>query len=239
MEQQTGGFGPWPSDEAPQLGVVGAAEPIEAVEAADVAGDAGADEDAGANEWDLPDAGDAGEAGDVREPEDAREPAVAFGSAGAGEPGTAWEGKDSAGGTEPGGDAWEVEDSAGGTEPGTAWEGKDSAGGTEPGGDAWEVEDSAGGSGLESVGELPDGPAPDGPAPDGPAPDPGPRAKTGEPRVDAALARLDELAGRPVTEHRSVFEDVHRRLRDVLGELDTREPPEPPNATRSESRAGR
>jgi hypothetical protein len=49
------------------------------------------------------------------------------------------------------------------------------------------------------------------------------RPATGEPRVDAALARLDELAGRPVTEHRAVFEDVHRRLRDVLGELDTRE----------------
>ena len=56
--------------------------------------------------------------------------------------------------------------------------------------------------------------------PDGP---PGQRPATGEPRVDAALARLDELAGRPVTEHRAIFEDVHRRLRDVLGELDTRE----------------
>jgi hypothetical protein len=55
--------------------------------------------------------------------------------------------------------------------------------------------------------------------PDGPAQ----RPATGEPRVDAALARLDELAGRPVTEHRAIFEDVHRRLRDVLGELDTRE----------------
>src|ERR1700684_1188974 len=54
--------------------------------------------------------------------------------------------------------------------------------------------------------------------PDGP----GQRPATGEPRVDAALARLDELAGRPVTEHRAIFEDVHRRLRDVLGELDTR-----------------
>ena len=51
----------------------------------------------------------------------------------------------------------------------------------------------------------------------------GQRPATGEPRVDAALARLDELAGRPVTEHRAIFEDVHRRLRDVLGELDTRE----------------
>jgi hypothetical protein len=55
--------------------------------------------------------------------------------------------------------------------------------------------------------------------PDGP----GQRPATGEPRVDAALARLDELAGRPVTEHRAIFDDVHRRLRDVLGELDTRE----------------
>jgi len=55
---------------------------------------------------------------------------------------------------------------------------------------------------------------------DGP---PGQRPATGEPRVDAALARLDELTGRPVTEHRAIFEDVHRRLRDVLGELDTRE----------------
>jgi hypothetical protein len=50
-----------------------------------------------------------------------------------------------------------------------------------------------------------------------------PRPATGEPRVDAALARLDELAGRPVSEHRAIFEDVHRRLRDVLGDLDTRQ----------------
>jgi hypothetical protein len=39
--------------------------------------------------------------------------------------------------------------------------------------------------------------------------------------VDAALARLDELAGLPVTEHTKVFDDVHRRLEDVLGELGT------------------
>jgi hypothetical protein len=67
-----------------------------------------------------------------------------------------------------------------------------------------------------NVGEDPGDAAPD---PDGPEQ----RPATGEPRVDAALARLDELAGRPVTEHRAIFEDVHRRLRDVLGELDTRE----------------
>jgi len=39
--------------------------------------------------------------------------------------------------------------------------------------------------------------------------------------VDEALASLDELAGLPVTEHPAVFEQVHRRLREVLGELDT------------------
>jgi hypothetical protein len=43
---------------------------------------------------------------------------------------------------------------------------------------------------------------------------------TGEPRVDAALARLGELAGLPVTEHARVFDDVHQRLADVLDELD-------------------
>jgi hypothetical protein len=47
------------------------------------------------------------------------------------------------------------------------------------------------------------------------------RPATGEPRVDAALGRLDDLAGLPVTEHRAVFEDVHRQLREVLGELDS------------------
>jgi hypothetical protein len=67
----------------------------------------------------------------------------------------------------------------------------------------------------------------------------GQRTATGEPRVDAALARLDELAGRPVTEHRAVFEDVHRRLRDVLGELDTREPSPSLDPSGAGRRAGR
>jgi hypothetical protein len=54
-----------------------------------------------------------------------------------------------------------------------------------------------------------------------PAPVPGgQRAATGDPRVDAALARLGDLAGLPVTEHPRVFDDVHRRLEDVLDELD-------------------
>jgi hypothetical protein len=66
-----------------------------------------------------------------------------------------------------------------------------------------------------------------------------PRPATGEPRVDAALAGLDELDGRPVTEHRPIFEDVHRRLRDVLGELDTRDPSQAQDATDAVSRAGR
>jgi hypothetical protein len=65
------------------------------------------------------------------------------------------------------------------------------------------------------------------------------RSATGEPRVDAALARLDELAGRPVTEHRAIFEDVHRRLKDVLGELDTRDPSPPVDASGAGRRAGR
>ena len=66
-----------------------------------------------------------------------------------------------------------------------------------------------------------------------------PRPSTGEPRVDAALVRLDELKGRPVNEHRAVFEDVHRRLRDVLGELDSRQQPPSRDATDAAGRPGR
>jgi len=76
--------------------------------------------------------------------------------------------------------------------------------------------------------------------PAGASQEPGePRPATGEPRVDAALTRLDELDGRPVTEHRPIFEDVHRRLRDVLGELDTREPSPPEDAADAVSRTDR
>jgi hypothetical protein len=67
----------------------------------------------------------------------------------------------------------------------------------------------------------------------------GERPATGEPRVDAALARLDELEGLPVTEHRAVFEDVHRRLRDVLGELDTGQPRKAGQAADTTNRPGR
>ena len=46
------------------------------------------------------------------------------------------------------------------------------------------------------------------------------RQETGEPRVDDALRRLDELTELPVSDHLAVFEHVHARLSDVLGELD-------------------
>jgi hypothetical protein len=39
---------------------------------------------------------------------------------------------------------------------------------------------------------------------------------TGDADVDAALERLDELDARPVDEHATVYEVVHRRLGAVL-----------------------
>jgi hypothetical protein len=47
-----------------------------------------------------------------------------------------------------------------------------------------------------------------------------PRPSTGEARVDDAVARLDDLAGLPVAEHLAVFEYVHERLTEALGDLD-------------------
>jgi hypothetical protein len=44
-------------------------------------------------------------------------------------------------------------------------------------------------------------------------------APTGEPRVDEALRRLDELGDLPVSEHPQIFERVHSQLVEVLGEL--------------------
>lgn len=46
---------------------------------------------------------------------------------------------------------------------------------------------------------------------------PGP---TGDPRVDAVVARLDELAGLPVPAHVEVFADVHQRLQELLVSAD-------------------
>ena len=118
---------------------------------------------------------------------------------------------------DPGEGAWAEADAGeyadAGEDPGAVWETQEDARAV-----AWDVGDDVGG-----------------------APDPdelGERPATGDPRVDAALARLGELAARPVTEHRAIFEDVHRRLRDVLGELDTREPDQAP-AAGAERRAGR
>ncbi len=44
-------------------------------------------------------------------------------------------------------------------------------------------------------------------------------APTGDPRVDEAVRRLSELPGLPVTEHPAVFEHIHQRLAEALGEL--------------------
>jgi hypothetical protein len=42
---------------------------------------------------------------------------------------------------------------------------------------------------------------------------------TGDPRVDDAVGRLDELAASPTHEHVGVFEDVHRRLHEALSDV--------------------
>jgi hypothetical protein len=43
---------------------------------------------------------------------------------------------------------------------------------------------------------------------------------TGDTRVDDAVSGLGRLAGLPADEHVAVLEEVHGRLRDILGELD-------------------
>jgi len=53
-------------------------------------------------------------------------------------------------------------------------------------------------------------------------------APTGDARVDDAVAGLSRLEGRPADEHVAILEEVHGRLRDILGELD--ETPESPRA---------
>ena len=42
---------------------------------------------------------------------------------------------------------------------------------------------------------------------------------TGDDRVDAAVAGLSRLPGQPVADHVAILEEVHGRLRDILGEL--------------------
>jgi len=47
---------------------------------------------------------------------------------------------------------------------------------------------------------------------------------TGDDRVDQAVAGMRRLAGAPAEEHVAVLEEVHGRLRDILGELNEGSP---------------
>ena len=66
---------------------------------------------------------------------------------------------------------------------------------------------------------------PPGPAP-APAAWPPAPAPTGDERVDAALSRFEKLAAAPVADHVEVFEDLQRRLQDVLASVDHDEQPD-------------
>ena len=50
------------------------------------------------------------------------------------------------------------------------------------------------------------------------------RSSPDDARVDEAVARLDDLAALPVAEHVAVFEYVHERLTEALGDLDVHAP---------------
>ncbi len=50
------------------------------------------------------------------------------------------------------------------------------------------------------------------------------RPSTGDVRVDDAVARLDDLAMLPLAEHLAVYEYVHERLTEALGDLDVHAP---------------
>jgi hypothetical protein len=51
--------------------------------------------------------------------------------------------------------------------------------------------------------------------------------RTGDERVDEAVARLDELADTPLEEHPVILEQIHDRLREVLGEVSPGRPGSP------------
>ena len=53
-----------------------------------------------------------------------------------------------------------------------------------------------------------------------PATTPGPTPAAATAGVAAALARLEELNGRPTAEHVQLFDAVHRLLQDALATLD-------------------
>ena len=52
-----------------------------------------------------------------------------------------------------------------------------------------------------------------------PEPDAAVFEPTGEPRVDDAVARLQDIDAAPTPEHVAVFEDVHGRLQEALRDL--------------------
>jgi len=45
---------------------------------------------------------------------------------------------------------------------------------------------------------------------------------TGDARVDAATARLEEIPDLPTSDHVAVYDDVHRRLQDALSDAEVR-----------------
>ena len=51
-----------------------------------------------------------------------------------------------------------------------------------------------------------------------------------DPRVAAAVARLDELGDTPPAEHVEVYEDVHRVLQDALADAARRQEPAGPGS---------
>jgi hypothetical protein len=53
-----------------------------------------------------------------------------------------------------------------------------------------------------------------------PAPPAGDEATDGDPRVDAALERLDALDELPVSEHVAQYDALHRTLQDALNTID-------------------
>lgn len=68
------------------------------------------------------------------------------------------------------------------------------------------------------------GPSAEAPAPGDapPAAESDPRAleSTGDERVDTALAVLDRLDRAPIVEHVAIYDEVQRRLHDVLADVD-------------------
>jgi galactokinase len=50
---------------------------------------------------------------------------------------------------------------------------------------------------------------------------------TGNRRVDEAVTRLDDLEDTPLDEHPAILEQVHDRLREVLGEVSPDRPGSP------------